>query len=101
VIFAITITVMVSLFIVIIFNNHLLTFNSILSGVMLILGTLLIILGLVIYNNKSFLKIGKGTLVPVGPPKKLVVDGVYRYVRNPMIIGFNTHIWRSVNILLN
>ncbi len=89
VIFAITVTLIVSLLIVIISNNHILTFNSVLSGVMLILGTLLIILGLglIIYTNKSFLKIGKGTLVPLDPPKNLIVDGAYRYVRNPMIIG--------------
>jgi protein-S-isoprenylcysteine O-methyltransferase Ste14 len=95
VIFAITITVVVSLFIVIISNNHLLTFNSVLSGVMLTVGTLLIILGLglIIYTNKSFLTIGKGTLVPLDPPKNLIVAGVYRYVRNPMIIGALTLIF--------
>jgi protein-S-isoprenylcysteine O-methyltransferase Ste14 len=56
---------------------------------MLTLGILIIILGslLIIYTNKAFLKIGKGTLVPVAPPKKLVVAGVYRYVRNSMISG--------------
>ncbi len=54
---------------------------------MLILGMLLIFLGLIflIYTNKSFLKIGRGTLAPWDPPKKLVVEGAYRYVRNPMI----------------
>lgn len=31
--------------------------------------------------------IGKGTLAPWDPKQKLVVEGVYRYVRNPMIIG--------------
>lgn len=89
VIFAIAAIFAISLFIVIIFNNHLLTFNSVLSGIILTVGTILVILGvgLVIYTNKEFLKIGKGTLVPVAPPKKLVVAGVYRYVRNPMIIG--------------
>lgn len=62
---------------------------------MLTAGTLLIIsgLGLIIYTNKSFLKIGKGTLVPLDPPKNLIVDGVYRYVRNPMIIGALTLIF--------
>ena len=31
---------------------------------------------------------GRGTPVPVAPPQKLVVVGFYRYVRNPMYVGF-------------
>lgn len=31
---------------------------------------------------------GEGTPVPVAPPQKLVVVGFYRYVRNPMYVGF-------------
>lgn len=34
-----------------------------------------------------FAIIGKGTLAPWDPPKKLVIQGVYRRVRNPMITG--------------
>lgn len=30
---------------------------------------------------------GQGTLAPWDPPRRLVVRGVYRYVRNPMISG--------------
>ena len=30
---------------------------------------------------------GRGTLSPADPPKHLVVDGLYRYVRNPMYVA--------------
>ena len=31
---------------------------------------------------------GQGTPAPILPPRKLVVTGFYRYVRNPMYVGF-------------
>ena len=34
-----------------------------------------------------FFKVGKGTPAPWDPPKKFVVAGPYRYLRNPMILG--------------
>ena len=34
-----------------------------------------------------FGKKGKGTLAPWNPPTKLVVEGPFRYVRNPMLVG--------------
>lgn len=34
-----------------------------------------------------FTLFGEGTPAPWDPPKKLVIAGPYRYVRNPMIIG--------------
>jgi protein-S-isoprenylcysteine O-methyltransferase Ste14 len=33
---------------------------------------------------------GRGTLSPVDPPKELVVQGLYRYVRNPMYLSVST-----------
>jgi protein-S-isoprenylcysteine O-methyltransferase Ste14 len=34
-----------------------------------------------------FVRVGEGTLAPWDPTQKLVVRGVYRHVRNPMISG--------------
>ena len=39
------------------------------------------------YSLLHFATRGRGTLAPWDPPRKLVVSGPYRYVRNPMISG--------------
>jgi len=35
----------------------------------------------------DFARRGRGTLSPVDPPRRLVVQGLYRYVRNPMYLS--------------
>jgi protein-S-isoprenylcysteine O-methyltransferase Ste14 len=52
-------------------------------------GVLVLVAGLTFFGWSLFLfaSRGKGTLAPWDPPKKLVVSGPYRYVRNPMISG--------------
>ena len=37
--------------------------------------------------RSRFASDGKGTLAPWDPPRRLVIHGPYRYVRNPMISG--------------
>ena len=53
------------------------------------LGLLLIGLGLtlMVATIRLFVVVGQGTLAPWNPPPRLVVQGVYRHVRNPMISG--------------
>ncbi|HET7377228.1 MAG TPA: isoprenylcysteine carboxylmethyltransferase family protein [Anaerolineae bacterium] len=52
-------------------------------------GVVLIAFGLVLVIKTISLlaKIGQGTLAPWDPTHKLVVQGIYRFVRNPMISG--------------
>ena len=52
-------------------------------------GLTLIGIGLTLLNSTArlFANRGKGTLAPWDPPKLLVVEGPYRYVRNPMHSG--------------
>ena len=44
-------------------------------------------LWVLIETNRLFHDKGKGTLAPYDPPKHLVVEGPYAYVRNPMLLG--------------
>lgn len=44
----------------------------------------LVLVGVTVWQ---FGKVGRGTLAPWDPTRRLVVTGVYRHVRNPMISG--------------
>ena len=53
----------------------------------------------------DFATFGRGTPAPIDAPKKLVVHGLYRYVRNPMYVGVLTFIlgwacWFAAPVLL-
>lgn len=53
------------------------------------LGMNLFLVGLILLVNTArlFSRVGQGTLAPWDPPRRLVILGPYRYVRNPMISG--------------
>ena len=57
-----------------------------------LVGLVLIALGsvLLIACIVEFARRGRGTLSPADPPKELVVQGLYRYVRNPMYLSVST-----------
>jgi protein-S-isoprenylcysteine O-methyltransferase Ste14 len=59
-------------------------------GSLRLIGWIPMILGAlaILWCYGTFIFIGKGTPWPFAPPKKLVVEGLYRYVRNPMESGF-------------
>lgn len=56
---------------------------------MLVGAVLFVGLGLTLLATtiRMFFQIGRGTLAPWNPTERLVVVGVYRHVRNPMITG--------------
>jgi protein-S-isoprenylcysteine O-methyltransferase Ste14 len=54
-----------------------------------VLGGGLLVVGLALFASslRRFSTDGEGTLAPWDPPRKFVVSGPYRFVRNPMISG--------------
>jgi protein-S-isoprenylcysteine O-methyltransferase Ste14 len=59
------------------------------SGAPQIAGMILVAIGtaIALWCVFTFVFIGKGTPAPFDPPRKLVIRGPYRFVRNPMYIG--------------
>ncbi len=53
------------------------------------LGVIVVVLGLslALWCVLVFAVVGRGTPFPFDPPRRLVVRGPYRFVRNPMAIG--------------
>jgi len=76
---------------IVISNDYILAwgFNPTIDILLSLLGLTLIISGVVLLIKcvRMFSIIGKGTLAPWAPTKNLVVGGLYRHTRNPMISG--------------
>ena len=58
-------------------------------GAFQLLGLVLAVAGatLAVSCVLTFVFLGRGTPMPLDPPRKLVADGPYRFVRNPMYVG--------------
>jgi protein-S-isoprenylcysteine O-methyltransferase Ste14 len=54
-----------------------------------IAGALLVAAGLIflVHSFARFVREGRGTPAPIAPTERLVIGGVYRYVRNPMYLA--------------
>ena len=59
------------------------------TGALQVAGIIMVTIGtaIALWCVFTFVFIGKGTPAPFDPPRKLVIRGPYRFVRNPMYIG--------------
>jgi protein-S-isoprenylcysteine O-methyltransferase Ste14 len=59
------------------------------TAILQVAGIGLVVIGLVLFTASLyyFASRGRGTLAPWDPPRRFVIDGPYRFVRNPMISG--------------
>jgi protein-S-isoprenylcysteine O-methyltransferase Ste14 len=78
------------------------------TGAPQVAGMIMVAIGTVIalWCVFTFVFIGKGTPAPFDPPRRLVIRGPYRFVRNPMYIGAGMTLagaalyYQSLSILL-
>ena len=59
------------------------------AGWQKVMATVLITFGLIplLESIIRFVRVGRGTLMPNVPTERLVANGLYRFVRNPMYVG--------------
>lgn len=64
------------------------TFSTIIGSLFILTG-----IGFVTWTNILFVAFAEGTMLRFDAPKKMVVLGPFRYVRNPIAIGVITVLW--------
>ncbi|NRA76454.1 MAG: isoprenylcysteine carboxylmethyltransferase family protein [Planctomycetes bacterium] len=67
------------------------------SGPTAVLGVAMIVVGVgvMLHCTGLFARVGRGTPVPAVPPEKLVIQGLYRYSRNPIYVADVT-VWFGI-----
>ena len=63
-------------------------------GVLMIVGGV----GLMLYCTGLFAKVGRGTPIPAAPPENLVIQGPFRYSRNPIYVA-DVAVWFGIFLL--
>ena len=68
-----------------------------------LIGVAVFVVGFLLFaaSLRRFVTEGEGTLAPWDPPRRLVVRGPYRFVRNPMISGLIFVLFSEALILLS
>jgi protein-S-isoprenylcysteine O-methyltransferase Ste14 len=63
-------------------------------------GGALLLVGFALFSTSVFYfwSRGRGTLAPWDPPRRFVIEGPYRYVRNPMISGVIFLLFTLINL---
>ena len=69
------------------------------TNIFLSLPLLIIGATLALWTAYTFVK-ARGTPVPLNPPKKLIITGLYSWIRNPMLLGWIIMLF-GVGVLLN
>ena len=85
------------------YNIHFAAGASVLEVLAQIAGTILLAIGVFLFSSslRRFATEGKGTLAPWDPPRRLVLHGPSRYVRNPMISGVIFFLFGEAVVLLS